>query len=80
MGRAFLHSLYALGHRGLKMWKCEDCGSVFSEPDSIRYCIDEYNGTAGLFGNWQYGYYEACPYCQGEDIIRIYEEEDEWID
>ena len=59
------------------MYKCELCGSMFSEPDSIRYCKDEYNGTSDLFGNWQYGHYDACPYC-GSEEIHSYCEEDEY--
>lgn len=64
------------------MWQCEDCGATFRQPDSVRYCKDEYNGTASLFGNWQYGYYDACPECGSEEITRVYEEseEDEWED
>lgn len=73
-------------HRGLDMaWICRRCGSTFDEPDSVRYCVDEYNGTQGLFGNWQYAYYEACPECGSEDIAHIYEddeseEDEEWED
>ena len=60
------------------MYRCEDCGSVFDEPESIRYNMDEYNGVSDLFGNWQYGYYDACPYCGSEDINSYWEEEDEF--
>lgn len=59
------------------MWKCEDCGSLFDEPESVRYNIDEYNGVSDLFGNWQYGYYDACPFCGSEEIASYYEEDDD---
>ena len=59
------------------MYRCEDCGSFFDEPEQVRYCKDEYNGTCDLFGNWQYGYYDACPYC-GSEEINSYCEEDEY--
>ena len=62
------------------MWICNRCKSTFNEPQSVRYCVDEYNGTQGLFGNWQYAYYDVCPYCESEDIAITYddEEEEEW--
>ena len=57
------------------MWRCEDCGSLFDEPESVRYNIDEYNGVSDLFGDSRYGYYDACPYCGSEEITSYWEEE-----
>ena len=63
------------------MWKCEMCGSIFSEPDSIRYCYEDYYGVSSMFPNRNYGYYDACPYCGSEEIDSFYESEDEeWTD
>lgn len=59
------------------MYKCEMCGSLFSEPELVRYNKDEYNGVADLFGNWQYGHYEACPECGSEEFNSYCEEADD---
>lgn len=59
------------------MYRCIDCGEVFDEPESVRYNKDDYNGTADLFGNWQWGTYDACPNCGSEDIEETFEEEEE---
>lgn len=77
MGRFIRDNLHAVCDRGLEMFVCEMCGSMFSDPESIRYNIDEYNGTSDMFGNWQYGYYDACPYCGSEDFSRYYEEDED---
>lgn len=61
------------------MWVCEECGARFDEPDSIRYNIDDYNGVSDLFGNWQYGHYDACPYC-GSEEINSYSEDEEGVE
>lgn len=65
--------------RRLVMYVCEECGSMFDEPESVRYCLEEYNGVSSLFGNRHYGYYEACPYCGSEEIESKWEEDDEDI-
>lgn len=59
------------------MWICEHCGEIFEQPDSKRYCLEEYNGVSNLFGNRTYGYYEVCPECGSEHIETFYESEDE---
>lgn len=58
------------------MYICNNCGSAFEEPETVRYCKDEFNGTDDLFGNWQYGEYAACPDCGSEEIEETYEEEE----
>ena len=67
---------------GQAMWKCECCGEIFEQPDSERYCLEEYNGVSGLFGNRTYGYYDVCPECGSARIEKYYEEseETEWTD
>ena len=60
------------------MYKCDDCGSVFNEPDSVRYCYEEECGVTSLFGDRHYGYYDACPYCGSEEINSYYEEDEEY--
>lgn len=59
------------------MWKCEMCGSVFSEPDSIEYCPEDYYGVSSMFPNKHTAYYDACPYCGSEEINSYCEDEDE---
>ena len=58
-------------------YRCIECMETFDEPAVIRYCKDDYNGVAGLFGNWQYGHYEACPACGSEEFVEIEEDIDE---
>ena len=60
------------------MWRCDDCGSTFDEPESVSYCKEEYNGVADLFGHQTWGTYDACPYCGGEDIHSYAEDDDEF--
>ena len=60
------------------MYKCEDCGSVFDEPESVRYCYEEEYGVTSLFGDRHYGYYDACPFCGSEEIHSYQEEDDEF--
>ena len=69
------------------MYKCRHCGSYFSTPESVKYCLEEYNGVSSLFGNRTYGYYDVCPECGSEDIASYCEDEDiedwgeiEWAD
>lgn len=59
------------------MWKCEMCGAIFSEPDSIRYCPEEYYGVSSMFPNKNIAYYDACPECGSEEINSYWEDEDE---
>lgn len=59
------------------MWKCELCGSIFSEPDSVEYCYEDYCGVASMFEDRHYGYYDVCPYCGAEEIHSYWEEEDD---
>ena len=64
------------------MWRCLDCDAEFKNPAEKRYCVDEYNGTQSLFGNWQYAYCNACPECGSDQLEEFYESEDEeeWED
>ena len=59
------------------MYRCSDCGALFDAPEIVRYNKDYYNGVSDLFGNWQYGYYDACPECGSEEINSYWEEDDE---
>lgn len=62
------------------MYKCEDCGSVFDEPEHVPYCKEDYNGVADMFGRQTWGTYEACPYCGSEEINSYCEEDDDEFD
>jgi hypothetical protein len=59
-------------------YKCESCGSIFDEPESISYCKEEENGVADLFGRQTWASYDACPNCR-EPVTEydIYYEEDD---
>ena len=59
------------------MYKCDDCGSTFDEPEIVSYCKEEYNGVADLFGHQTWGTYDACPDCGSEDFERFTEDDDE---
>ena len=58
------------------MWICDLCGSIFSEPASIRYCYEDYYGVSSMFPNKNYGYFDACPYCGSEEINSYWEEDE----
>lgn len=62
------------------MWKCELCGSIFSEPDSVEYCYEDYCGVTSMFEDRHYSYYDVCPYCGAEEIHSYWEEEDDEIE
>lgn len=59
------------------MYVCELCGSVFSDPERVKYCYEDYNGVSSMFPNSNYGYYDVCPYCGSEEIDNYFEEEDD---
>ena len=61
------------------MYICEMCDSRFSEPKSVKYCLEDYNGVGSMFPDKHYGYYDACPYCGSEDI-RSYSEDEEGVE
>lgn len=50
-----------------KMFRCNDCDAVFTEPDTYRELIGEYWGTPA------YETFGCCPECGSDD----YEEVDE---
>lgn len=77
MGRLGVSDICPVRDRGLVMWKCEMCGSVFSEPDSIEYCPEDYYGVSSMFPNRNTAYYDACPECGSEEIHSYCEDEDE---
>ncbi len=59
------------------MWKCNDCGSIFSEPDSRRFCYEDECGVSSMFSDRHYGEYDVCPYCGSGDIDSYWEDEDD---
>ena len=77
MGRAVRNGLYAFHHRGLSMWICERCGEIFDEPESVKYCYEDYNGVSSMFKDRHYGYYSTCPECGSEYIERYHEESED---
>lgn len=77
MGVVGRNNLRNVRDRGLEMFVCEMCGSVFSEPDSATYCYEEYYGVGSMFPNKNYGHYDICPYCGSEEIDSYYEENDD---
>lgn len=59
------------------MWKCKMCGSIFSEPDYVEYCCEDYAGVSSMFADRHYSTYPVCPYCGDEDIVSYWEEDDD---
>lgn len=50
------------------MYKCENCGSIFSEPIVIK----ETHG----FSRPPYECFDACPFCKDTEIVERAEEKD----
>ena len=59
------------------MFRCSECGSIFSEPESRTYCYEDYCGVASMFEDRHSGYYDVCPYCGSEELTSYWEEEDD---
>ena len=52
----------------MEMFKCLDCGAVFSEDESGT--ISEWEGEGVMRGQL---HYMCCPECRSEDIAEAYE-------
>lgn len=42
------------------MYKCDSCGAIFDEPDSIKYLLCRIDGTQ------YYDNDQVCPFCQSD--------------
>lgn len=49
------------------IYKCNECDSVFTEPDKIRHRHTELDE-----GDW-YETFEVCPVCRGDDFEEIHQ-------
>lgn len=61
------------------MYKCNDCGSIFDEPDSEYIDLEEYYGVGSLFNDHHHEYMSVCPCC-GSNDYEYYDEEEEYDD
>ena len=59
------------------MWKCENCGEIFNEPEFIKYCLEDYNGVSSLFPDRHYATYPTCPDCGSKRLDEYYEDEED---
>ena len=50
------------------MFKCNDCGNRFYEPDTYRECIGEFWGMPA------YETFSCCPVCKSEEIEEVEDE------
>lgn len=57
------------------MFICDECESIFDEPDVAHECYDM-DGE----GHWQDNYIDVCPFCGSEYVYRIKEYEREYED
>ena len=58
------------------MWVCDNCGAMFSDPDTERCSYEDYYGVGSMFANRNYFTLEVCPSCGSEDIASYCEEDD----
>lgn len=77
MGWLGVSDIRFIGDRGLDMWKCDNCGALFDEPEVERESYEGYYGVSGMFSDRHYFSIEVCPSCGSEDIDSYCEEEDE---
>ena len=47
------------------MYKCYDCGAVFSEPNTYREYMGEFWGTPA------YDDFPCCPVCKSDEIEEV---------
>lgn len=59
------------------MYKCEMCGSMFSEPGSETVCAEDYYGVSSMFSNRNYISFDVCPHCGSEDFRSYSEDADD---
>ncbi len=50
------------------MYLCRDCGEMFSDPASVRFCYEVDCGISGTFDDLHYGSYYICPECGSENL------------
>lgn len=68
------------------MYKCNNCGKIFEEPEIIKTTYEHYYGVSNLLESRTDLSYEACPYCTDESfdevhdynvrVLKIYKEND----
>lgn len=49
----------------IKMYKCNDCGAEFDEPESYSECVGEFWGMPA------YEEFGQCPMCKSDDYDEI---------
>lgn len=59
------------------MYKCQDCGAIFYEPDEKHTTYEWEYGVADLFGSSHPLTISICPECGSENIDDYYEEEED---
>lgn len=60
------------------MWKCDNCGERFYEPEEERDSYESYYGVSSMFSSRHYFTTNVCPFCGSEDIEES--EGEEWED
>lgn len=60
------------------MWKCEQCGEIFEEPETKLVDLESEYGVADLFGDHHYAREFCCPRCFGLEITEEFDDEDEY--
>ena len=58
------------------IYKCQNCGQTFQEPEEVQTTYESYYGVMDLFPNYHLMTYYCCPYCHEEDFEEM-EETDE---
>jgi hypothetical protein len=53
------------------MWKCNDCGRLFEEPNEKYMSIADYYGVDEKVGLDRHFTLQTCPLCKSEDIDEL---------
>ena len=59
------------------MYRCQNCGSRFDEPNFIEYYAENFYGVGSWFDSKNTIIVRECPRCGSDDIEEICDEYDE---
>jgi hypothetical protein len=59
------------------LYRCNDCGEVFDHDEMIVWEQREYRGECWGRDCYETMTYTSCPYCNGDDFERYFEDDEE---